>query len=107
MPICHDCGEEIIWVRRNGKLVPCDPWPANHYTNRKHIEAVRGKNPKAKKKAKKKEPPSKSLVELMSLNMSEEDADKIIKANPGMSDDELIMAALIAKEAPDGDVHTN
>ena len=63
---------------------------ANHYYT------CPARNP-AKKKAKKKELLSKSAVELMSLNMSKEEADKIIKAHPGMSDDELVMAALKAK----------
>ena len=40
----------------------------------------------------------KARDDLMSLNMSEEEADKIIKAHPQASDDELVMEALKEKE---------
>ncbi len=44
---------------------------------------------------KKRRPKARTAIgELMSLNMSREEADKIIKAHPKASDDELIMVAL-------------
>ena len=49
MPTCRDCGQEIIYVWRNGKLHPCDPEPASHYRNRRHIEAVRRRDDKPAK----------------------------------------------------------
>ncbi len=99
MTSCPHCGSVRVIMdhARDGHPYLRD-YGANHY-----YKCPAQNGPKAKKpKAKKKEPPSKSLVELMSLNMSEEDADKIIKAHPGMSDDELIMVALKEMGAPDG-----
>ena len=68
---------------------------ANHY-----YTCPARKPAKLKKKEKADRPKvRKARDELMSLNMSEEEADKVIKANPGASDNELVMAALKAKEA--------
>ncbi len=52
---------------------------------------------------KKRRPKARTAVgELVSLGLSREEADKIIKAHPKASDDELIMVALKEKGAPDG-----
>ncbi len=49
---------------------------------------------------KKRRPRARTAIgELVSLGLSREEADRIIKAHPGMSDDELIMVALKEKEA--------
>ena len=66
---------------------------ANHYYT------CPARNPAKLRKKEKSPKVRKARAELMSLNMSEEEADKVIKANPGASDNELIMAALKAKEA--------
>ena len=46
-----------------------------------------------------------ALGELVSLGLSEEEADKIIKAHPRASDDELVMVALKEMEKKARDEH--
>ena len=97
MPKCRDCGEEIVFEKRNGKWHPCDPERASHYRNRKHIKAVR--KPKKASPAKKAELPQDmrdavvGMVVLFHISVEEATAE-LASAPAGLDADGIVEWAL-------------